>query len=129
MKYYNYPQPRGTEVAVDLDSKNVNDYVGGGSGGGVFIVNAARELRSGTYVFVCDKAFKEIKNALLSGNIVIIEYHGGDYGDTTDICEVVVCIETVFEDPENTVYRVYTALRGVYDCVDENDYPINWGSH
>lgn len=32
MKYYNYPDPRGTEVAEDVDSKNISDFAPGGGG-------------------------------------------------------------------------------------------------
>ena len=36
MKYYNYPDPRGTEIAEDVDSKNISNFApgGGGSSGG-----------------------------------------------------------------------------------------------
>ena len=125
MKYYNYPQPRGTEVAVDLDSINVNEYVGGGSGGGAFIVNCVEGERDGQPVMVCDKTFKEIKSAMLEGKCVIFamlyeteEWH----------CNVSY-IQVSWDDPEFTVYKAYVGPSYEFSCLDENDYPVNWGAH
>lgn len=69
MKYYNYPDPRGTEVAEDVDSKNISDFAPGG-GGGAFIVNMANGESTGT--FVTDKTAKEIYDASFAGPVICI---------------------------------------------------------
>lgn len=67
MKYYNYPDPRGTEVAEDVDSKNISNYA---SGGGAFIVDLANGESSGT--FVTNKTAKEIYDASFTAPVICI---------------------------------------------------------
>lgn len=48
MKYYNYPDPRGTEVAENVDSKNLNEFV-------PTELPSTASLENGTYVLKVTK--------------------------------------------------------------------------
>ncbi len=127
MKYYNYPQPRGTEVAEDLDSKNVNDYVGGGSGGGAFIVGTHEKeitIQGRTVTtFECDKTFKEIDDAIMAGKNAVVVLPDGNVNFHSSIVNTMA--DTV--DPEHTSYAfnvyVYNYIQ-TFTCTEENSYPV-----
>jgi hypothetical protein len=83
MKYYNYPDPRGTEVAENVDSKNISNFAPGG-GGSVFIVNA--EL--GNDRMTLDKTFNEILNARNAGKTVMCAGEFGSLSFSTPVLDI-----------------------------------------
>ena len=75
MKYYNYPDPRGTEVAEDVDSINVSQYGGGGGSGNVVIFPIEEEDSSTRGLGKKKKtvSYNTVKNAYDAGKTIFFE--------------------------------------------------------
>jgi hypothetical protein len=114
MKYYNYPDPRGTEVAEDVDSKNISNYASGG--GGTFIVNLANGESTGT--FVTDKTAKEIYDASFTGPVICI------------LEDVFVCsiIATAYLEDTGYVIKLASA-DGMATLIASTDDATTWTTH
>lgn len=115
MKYYNYPN--GTEVATDIDSKNISDFAPGGGGGEAFIVTPVQSETS----MVCDKTYKEIKDAMLAGKSVVFIF---SFENATVISPIVVLGEVT---DGKAVYVSGGEAAYNFTCSTENDYPTMEG--
>lgn len=64
MKYYNYPN--GTEVAENVDSKNISQYGGGGAGVGVMRIGINMQTMA------LDKTWQEIWDCFANGGYAYV---------------------------------------------------------
>lgn len=81
MKYYNYPNT--TEVAENVDSKNISQYGGGGSSG-YFIANVEEDSSALTL----DKTFSEIFNARDAGKTIMLVHEAKGSFNSTPVLEI-----------------------------------------
>jgi hypothetical protein len=112
MKYYNYPDPRGTEVAENVDSKNISRYGGGGGAG--LIVEFVPGDNGG---IALNSTWQEIANVIGNGGTVVCKQEAegafgavqviGVFGGTTmekyivlayDVTGAVITFETTSPD-------------------------------
>ena len=71
MKYYNYPNT--TEVAEDVDSKNISDFAPGGGGSGAGVMRVGRDAQANTL----DKTWQEISDCFANGGYAYIAISPG----------------------------------------------------
>lgn len=118
MKYYNYPDPRGTEVAEDVDSKNISQYGGGGSSG-YFIVNVEEDSSGGALTLTLDKTFSEIFNARDAGKTIMLVREAEGTFDSAPVLEI------LSNSPTNT-YGLTVCMEAtvvVFSTNDPDGYP------
>lgn len=109
MKYYNYPDPRGTEIAENVDSKNISDFAPGG-GGGIAIINLVGiEEKEDKLVTTFDKTFNEIYELVTSKTLVFLysdKMYDAFNGGLQDMPPAMQCVLQV--DPSDfSVYLTY----------------------
>lgn len=94
---------------------------GGGSGGGVLVVNVTGSVVEGKTVMTCDKTAGEMAAALEAGGLILRFDTGDGAYDYTSITQAMV-------DPDGYTFVPAAAESSVFTAASASDYPSTGGS-